>query len=339
MPAYYPRVYIVVLHWKNYDCTSEALRSLRVITYHNHRVLVVDNCSADGSVEKLQREFPGCRFIVNESNLGFARGCNVGIREALTDSECAYVMLLNNDATLEVDAVDKAIEFAAANPGCGALSGKILSRRNRGTIWYAGGRINRWRGQAIVRGFGETDHRQYDVPCETGFVTGAMMFIKRDVFERAGLLPEDYFFGLEEWDFSLRVQAAGYKLFYCPQSVAHHLADGSHWNYEPKYVYNAYRNKLIFQQRYLPALIFPLWKAAFKFYGRRLAKTARRRLVSKQLFDMPRAAPFEDLDYALSRAIEDHGRNELSESVLDAFESELLARAATVNSPSPSTVS
>jgi hypothetical protein len=299
----FPRVVVVVLHWKNYEQTRKALASLEKITYPNCGVMVVDNCSADNSVQALQREFPACRFILNESNLGFARGCNRGIREVLTDLECAYVMLLNNDATVEADAIENAVEFAIANPNCGALSGKILSSRNEKKIWYAGGRINRWRGQAIVRGFGETDYGQYEVPCETGFVTGAMMFIKREVFERAGLLPEDYFFGMEEWDFSLRVQSAGYKLFYCPRSVAHHLADGSHSNYDPKYVYNGYRNKLIFQQRYLPALIFPVWKIVFKFYGKRLAKTARRRLISKQLFDAPDAVQFEYLDYALAKAM------------------------------------
>jgi len=321
-----PLVYIVVLHWKNYEHTREAITSILSNSYRNYRVIVVDNASFNTSVERLQAEFPQVTFIVNETNLGFSKGCNVGIRAALKDVGCEYVLLMNNDATIARDSLPAAVDAAERHSSIGIVSGKILLARPPHTIWYAGGRIDRWRGQAVVRGFGEVDRGQYDQPGETGFVTGALMLIKRAVLTRVGLLPEEYFFGVEEWEFSERARRGGFKLFYVPSFVGSHEADGSHWNYDPKFVYNSYRNKLIFQQTHLPRLVFSIWKAAFAFYGKHFARRARQRLIDKKLFSLPEPVELDKLDFALARAVEDHGKNEMSEAVLNSFESDLQIR-------------
>jgi|GEM_PF-1228307 len=317
------RVYAVVLNWENLADTRLCLNSLRQSGYANLRTIVVDNCSQDGSAERLRKEFPDLPFLSNEFNLGFARGCNVGIREAIKDPECQFVLLLNNDAVLVPGTLEKGIQFAAADPTIGAISGKVLSDPESNAIWYAGGQIDRWRGQANVRGFGEVDHGQYDVACEVGFVTGALMLIKREVLEVVGLLPEEYFFGVEEWDYSIRIQRARYTLYYTPEFKAYHKADGSHWNYDPKFVYNSYRNKLIFQEKYLPPLIFAMWKRAFSVYGKYLARRARKRLIAAQRFKGADAVQLDDLDFAFARALKDHGKNALSAQALAEFEADL----------------
>lgn len=329
-----PLVYVVILHWKNYDYTRAAIESILAGGYPNYQLIVVDNASQNGSVEALQQRFPDLRFILNEKNLGFSKGCNAGIRAALDDAKCAYVLLMNNDASVLPESLPAAVAAAEDDAAIGIVCGKILLSRPPHTIWYAGGRIDFWRGQVIGRGFGEVDSGQYDTPGETGFATGALMLIKRAVFERVGLLPEDYFFGVEEWDFSASVRRAGFKLYYLPDCVGYHAADGSHWNYDPKFVYNSYRNKLIFQQRHLPRLIFPVWKTAFALYGKHLARRARQRLISKDLFPLPRPIDADQLDFALARAIADHGKNQMSEEVLNLFEVELRRHFGRESSPS-----
>src|SRR5262245_56193784 len=99
-PQRAPLVYVVILHWKNYDNTRAAIESILANGYRNYQLIVVDNGSQNGSAEALQQSFPRVRFILNQSNLGFAKGCNAGIRAALADSKCAYVLLMNNDATI-----------------------------------------------------------------------------------------------------------------------------------------------------------------------------------------------------------------------------------------------
>jgi GT2 family glycosyltransferase len=321
-----PRVTAVVLNWERSRETKQCVNSLLQSGYPNLQIILVDNASKDDSLTELRYEFPQLSIIQNSTNFGFAKGCNIGIRKALSDPDCEFVLLLNNDATLVANRLQAAVAIGKNDSEIGIVTGKVLLSRSPYTIWYAGGRIDYWRGHAVVRGFGEPDRGQYDIAGETGFVTGALMLIKRAVLMRVGLLSERYFFGVEDWDFSERVTRAGFKLYYLPSFLGHHLADGSHWNYDPKFVYNTYRNKLIFQEDYLPRLVFPVWKEAFAFYGKYFARRARQRLFNKNLFSLPQPVEFDQLDYALTRAIEDHGKNELSEAVLNSFETELQNR-------------
>ena len=111
-------------------------------------------------------------------------------------------------------------------------------------------------------------HGQCDSARDVTFVSLAFAVTRRDVIERVGLVANEYFFGQEEWDYSLRVRKSGYRLRYEPSIGCIHGGDGSHNNSSPEFVYNGYRNKLIFQQRYLPRWAFPVWRMAFGLYAR-----------------------------------------------------------------------
>lgn len=315
-----PRLYTIILNWNNYEDTKKCLRALLGSSYPNLRTIVVDNGSADNSLFRLRDEFPNVTFIRNEENLGFARGCNVGIRAALEDPLAAYVLLLNNDAEITPGGLTNAIDVAESDEKIGLLSGKILLSRETKRLWYAGGEVLRWRGGVKVRGAGEMDRGQYDRVGEVGFITGALMLIKRDVLTGVGLLPEEYFFGVEEYEYSYRVKRAGYKLFYSPSFLVYHTSEGSHSNHGLKYVYLGYRSKLIMQQRLLPYGFFPLWKLAFRLYGRFLARRAWRALrQSTGVYDNN----LDEMEFALRKAIADHGRDKVTESTLSQFEKEL----------------
>ena len=317
---------MVVLNWERFNETKRCVNSLLQNGYADLQVIVVDNGSKDGSLKELRNEFPDLTIVANEANLGFAKGCNVGIRKALEDINARYILLLNNDATLRAGTLERAVRFADKRPEVGAVSGKVLFSGDQRTIWYSGAVFDRWRGRATSPGFGKTDDGRFDLTGETELLTGAMLLVKRAVLERIGLLCEQYFFGYEEWDFSFRVKAAGFKIFYVPEFVAYHTVDGSHDGAEPKFIYNAYRNKLILQETYLPRLVFPLWKSAFRFYGKFLARGARVRLMARHPVAVPRQPPLDNFTYALERAIKDHGKNQLSEAVLSEFERDLLNR-------------
>jgi GT2 family glycosyltransferase len=178
-----------------------------------------------------------------------------------------------------------------------------------------------------VRGFREDDRGQYDEPQEIGFVTGALALIKREVLEGVGLLPEEYFFGVEEIDYSVAVRRAGYKLLYVPGFLVYHSSDGSHSNYDPKFVYNGYRSKLILQEKYLSKPAFVLWKAVFRFYGKYLAAHTWQRLRDEDFGQPDKRVPLDDMMFAFERAFADHGKNVLSEESLNRFEAELRQRS------------
>jgi GT2 family glycosyltransferase len=321
-----PLVYVVVLNWNRYELTKRCIDSLLANVYPSLKLIVVDNASIDGSGVRLRSEFATCDFVFNYENLGFARGCNSGIKVALQDANCAYVLLINNDATLAPHGLSKAIEAAEASREIGLVGGKILKSPESKLMWYAGGDISLWRGQAKSRGFRELDHGQYDNPCDVRFVTGGLMLIKRSVLEKVGLLPEEYFFGVEEWDFSMTTRKWGFRLRYVPELVAFHKGDGSHWNYDPKYVYNYYRNKLIFQEKFLPKGVFPLWKILLLMYQKYWARQKFQRTMIQ--FDWERPGLLDDLEFALAEAIKDHNKGELSEHTLKSFEAKLAKRKA-----------
>lgn len=318
-----PQVWVVILNWNCYEATRRCLESLQKATYPKLKILIIDNASSDGSGQRLQEEFNQYSFVFNEANLGFSKGCNAGIRLALEDAGCSYVLLLNSDAQVAPGFLEKAVERAQADDRIGLISGKVLRSFESKKIWYAGGDISLWRGAVIIRGHGATDEGQYDKPGEVGFVTGAFLLIKREVLEKVGLLPEEYFFGVEEMDYSLKVRQSGYKLYYVPEFLAYHEGDGSHWNSDPKFVYNGYRSKLIFQEKYLPHGLFPLWKMVFTIYAKYFARRSWVRAKARKGYDQDRDTPWDDMEFALSQAIKDHRTNTLSEETLVWFEEAL----------------
>jgi GT2 family glycosyltransferase len=325
-----PRVYVIVLNWNNYEDSAECIESLERATYPEQRVMVVDNGSKDGSGAKLKERFPQHLFVFNDANLGFARGCNAGIRRAMEDPQCAYIVLLNNDATVEPNFIEPTVDLMESDPRIGAVSGKVLMRDRK--LWYAGGDIDLLRGRARTRGFGELDNGQYDQVIDVKFVTGGFMFIRRAAIQKVGALPEEYFFGVEEWDYSMALRKAGFRLCYQPASVAHHAGDGSHDNWDPKFVYNYYRNKLIFQRKYLPPGLFPLWKQVFKWYARRSGEKDRQRwkaFAEANLNLSVTIPPAEWFEFALTEAYrDDAARAPLDENSMKDFAKKFEARKA-----------
>ncbi len=182
----YPRVYIIILNWNNYEDSKKCAESVEQATYPNLKIVIADNASTDGSGKRLEHEFPQHRFVFNEENLGFSRGCNRGIRAAVEDEDCEYVLLLNNDAVVSPQFLEEAIDKAEEDDRIGLVGGKILISDETRRIWYAGGEVLRWRGGVSVRGVGEIDHGQYDEAGEVGFITGALMLIKREVLIKVG---------------------------------------------------------------------------------------------------------------------------------------------------------
>src|SRR3970282_211531 len=95
-----PEVAVVILNWNGFSDTSECLDSLRRITYPSFKAIVIDNGSSGDEASALRERFPEARVIASPKNLGFAGGCNLAIRQA-ADDEPEYVLLLNNDVTVD----------------------------------------------------------------------------------------------------------------------------------------------------------------------------------------------------------------------------------------------
>jgi GT2 family glycosyltransferase len=209
----------VVLNWNGGDDTPRALESLAGID-----TICVDNGSADGSDAEVERRFPDVELIRTGANLGFAGGCNVGIKRAL-ERGAGWVLLVNNDAVAEPGLAVALERAAIARPDAGVLACKVLFE-DGGTVMYAGASFNARLGYSGKRtGFGGPDrfHELHDVPR----ADGAAMAISRVVVERVGLLDERLFAYVEDVDLSLRARAAGFAVVFVPDAVVRHKGSAS----------------------------------------------------------------------------------------------------------------
>lgn len=256
---------IILVNWNGKDDTLACLASLKVLSPQSSvfSTIVVDNGSTDNSVEVIRREFPDVEVIETGKNLGFTGGNNIGIRRAL-EAGADFVWLLNNDTTADKNALTALID-AFADRRVGIAGSKIYfapghefhkekyQKKEQGKVlWYAGGLID-WKNMyASHRGVDEVDNGQYDRTQETSFVTGCSMMVRKDVFEKIGLLDEKLFAYLEDLDFCLRAKQMGYALFYVPQSILWHKNASSSGVGSDTHQYYMTRNRLIVGFRYAP---------------------------------------------------------------------------------------
>jgi GT2 family glycosyltransferase len=214
-------VHIVLLNWNGTDDTLACLRSLRRLNHSEFQVVVVDNGSSEPCSAPVAAEFPEVRVIESGENLGFAGGCNVGIRDAL-EAGARYVWLLNNDTVAHPDALSALLETARSRSRCGIAGSKVLFHDRPGTIDHAGGSLDPRRGQAWHVGCGEVDAGQHDLDQPAEFVTGCSLLADMEMIREVGPLDPDYFAYWEDVDLCTRAQRAGWEVVYSAGSRVWH---------------------------------------------------------------------------------------------------------------------
>ncbi len=246
-------VWAVIVFYNSYADTADCLRSLGAASWPNLHVVLVDNGSSDGSGARLRQEFPELSFIRSGENLGFAGGCNLGIREALA-AGADHICMLNNDTVVEPDFLEPLVARAEAGSRAAAVGGKILYDEPGNIIWFAGGEINRRTGVTTHRGQGLPDSDAFDHPLVVDYITGCLLLAPAGRFRELGLLDERLFMYGEELDFCLRARRAGYSCFYEPGSVIRHRVSRSMGGaYSPLYYYYWARNLLLVYSIHLGA--------------------------------------------------------------------------------------
>jgi hypothetical protein len=212
-----PKVSIIILNYNGKGVLGACLSSVFAVDYPNLEVILVDNNSKDGSFEEAKTNFSKAVFIKNKENLGFAAGNNAGIQFAL-EKMADYVLLLNYDTEVERDFVTRLIDVAESDDGIGVLSPLIFEGRTK-RVWFSGGKINWFRMKILhEKNPGKRNLKSYP----TEFISGCSMMVKNKVFEKIGLLDEDFFLYCEDADFSYRAKKAGFKRMIVPQSIVYH---------------------------------------------------------------------------------------------------------------------
>jgi GT2 family glycosyltransferase len=253
---------IVLLNYNSFEDSKECIQSILISSGKEYKIILVDNASIDASYEKLKDEFnqnTEIKFLESQENLGFSGGCNIGISWAL-QQDYDYVLLLNNDTIVTPNFLEELILIGESDKNIGIVGGKTLFNDDRKSIWDAGGYISEKSFRGVRRREGSLG---IDEVGEVGFVTCCLALVKKEVFSEIGLLPEAYFFGSEEWEFSLRAERIGFKLVYNPNCIIYHKVGRSHDYTSAKMLYNTYRNRILFVKRNFSKIHFIVFANVF----------------------------------------------------------------------------
>lgn len=239
----------VVVTWNGADLLPTCLASLTAQRFAGSlEILVVDNGSTDGTADLLARHFPDVTVLEAGRNLGFAGGAELGLRGLDAD----FALLLNNDATLEPDGVDRLVAAALADPRAGAVTARVLLAGGAGPVL-----VNSTGLEVTTAGTGQD--RDWRAPLGTesrspevfGFC-GAAALLRRTALEEAGTFDPWLFLYYEDTDLSWRLRAAGWTVRHEPTAVAHHRHAASSDTTSPLFRYYNTRNSLVVFGRHAP---------------------------------------------------------------------------------------
>ncbi len=259
-------VSIIIVHYSGEADTIECLQSLKKVK-HPHfsiSIVVVDNGSKDTLQLPDKLQSSNVTVLRSDTNLGFTDGNNLGIKHAIENFGPDYLLLLNNDTTVDPQFLNQLVKCAEQNSDVGMVSPLIYFSPGRefhkgsypvdeqgNVIWYAGGSIDWDNLDCFHRGVDEVDRGQFLQQTESEFATGCCVLIPRKVTESIGTLDARYFLYLEDVDWSVRIRNAGYKLLFCPEAhVWHKNAGSSGGAGSGLHQYYQTRNRLFFFTKY-----------------------------------------------------------------------------------------
>ena len=190
-------------------------------------------------------------LVQTGANLGFAGGCNVGIRYALARGDAEYVWLLNNDTVVEKSALTALVRRACQDASIGLVGSTLLSLRPSNRVQALGGGVLRWTGTTRHIGYRATwpvaASTLRGVEDEMDYVVGASMLASRRMLDDIGLMSEDYFLYYEELDWAYRARER-FRIAYAPESIVHHIEGGASGFSLNRYYY--YRSMVRFAWRH-----------------------------------------------------------------------------------------
>jgi GT2 family glycosyltransferase len=223
-----PTVSIIVVTYASMETIEACLESIfaSASTLPSQvEVIVVDNASPDDTVKLISERFPKVRLIKNETNIGYARAVNLGLR--LSHGE--HVFIMNPDCILVGEALSRMLSFAESDRTVGVIGPMLL---NADGSLQPSGRLAKKPIHILLsllgmHGVVEASllgrNRNYNITCDVEEVSGAAMFCRREAIESVGGMDESFFLYFEDVDLCLRIRKVGWRVVYFPMAQVVHL--------------------------------------------------------------------------------------------------------------------
>jgi GT2 family glycosyltransferase len=247
-------VSIITVNYNQSYITEQLLTSIfETNTYTAIEIIVVDNASKDNPVAAWISQYPNLTFIRSETNLGFAGGNNLGIKQA----KGHYLFFVNNDTEFTAGLIQGLVNVLDNNPGVGMVSPKIRYHDQPSVLQYAGYTpMNYYTMRNSCIGQFEEDKGQYDnTTGPTGYIHGAAMMVRREAIDKAGLMAENFFLYYEEMDWNDHIKRAGYQTWVEPRVLIYHKESVSVGRVSALKEYFMNRNRMLFIRRNAPSAL------------------------------------------------------------------------------------
>jgi GT2 family glycosyltransferase len=253
------RLGIVTVLFNCDDVLPEFFASLAAQTLSplRMRLYVIDNSLKRSGTDLAERLAAShgidarCHF--NDANLGVAAGNNQGIRMALND-RCTHLLLANSDTVFPACTIAGLLSTMLSR-GVDAVTPKIYFHGTDSLLWYAGASFSGWTVRVPHRGMRSKDDGRFDAVGPTEYAPTCFMLVTVKVFERVGMMDEQYFCYYDDTDFVFRLRRAGLRLLYDPtQTVEHKVSTSTGGDESPFSLYYMNRNRVYFARKNLRGL-------------------------------------------------------------------------------------
>lgn len=202
-------IYCIILNWKKKEDTIKCANSVLKLKTNNFKIIIIDNNSQDNSYEEIKNQFKEEKkkisIIKTKENLGYAGGNNAGIKVALEDPEMTGVWILNNDTLVDPEALNELKKCAEKNKEFRIAGSLILDLEKNEKIQTAGSNLIKLFGlpRKILKNK-PSNYSTSDINVDS--VSGASMYIPREIIEKIGFIKEEYFLYWEETDYCFKFQ-------------------------------------------------------------------------------------------------------------------------------------
>lgn len=254
-----PLVISVILNTNRREDTLACVASLEASRYGNHRVLVLDNASTDGSVEAIQAAFPAVEVLPLQENRGYAGNNNAGIAAAM-EQGADWIFVLNEDTIVAPDCLSRLVAAGESEPGTGMVGPTVYHHDEPDVIQSAGGTLDRfWVSHHLYEN--ERDEGQLQGLREVDWISGCALLVRRQVVEQVGALDERFFYYWEETEWCLRARQRGWTIRHVPEAHLWHKGVQRDYAPGPSVTYYNTRNRFLMLARHqAPPLV---WLAAW----------------------------------------------------------------------------
>lgn len=232
-----PLVSIIIPSWNGLVYLKVCLKSIAKQTFNSYEIIVVDNGSTDGTIDYLNNFDKQIQVISLPKNIGFAPAVNLGIKA----SRGSYLLLLNNDTEVTPNCLTYLVRALESDLKLGFIAAKTLNYYKRSVIDSAGDYIDVV-GHANNLGMGQKDGPIFNKPHNLFLASGGGSLFKKEIFDKVGLLDEDYFAYYEDVDLCLRAQFVGFSGWYEPKAVIYHIHKATSDRIKPFREYLQFRN-------------------------------------------------------------------------------------------------